>query len=87
MAYRLEIVRNAQKQMLALPATAQKEIAPSIDSLLNDPRPAGCKKLRVKGLWRIRIGQYRAVYGIDDKTRLVTVLKVAVRREDTYQGL
>lgn len=87
MAYRVEIIRTAQKQILALPRAAQTEIALSIDSLVSDPRPAGCKKLRGTGLWRLRIGQYRAIYAIDDKAHLATVLKVAVRREDTYQGL
>jgi mRNA-degrading endonuclease RelE of RelBE toxin-antitoxin system len=43
--------------------------------------------LRGTGLWRLRTGQYRVIYAIDDKAHLVTVLKVAVRREDTYQGL
>jgi mRNA interferase RelE/StbE len=87
LAYRVEIIRTAQKQILALPGEAQMEIAPAIDSLTNDPRPPGCKKLRGTDLWRLRIGQYRAIYSIDDKAHLVTVLKVAIRREDTYQGL
>jgi mRNA interferase RelE/StbE len=87
LAYKVEIIRAAQKQILALPGAAQMEIAQTIDSLVNDPRPPGCKKLRGTGLWRLRIGQYRAIYAIDDKAHLATVLKVAVRREDTYQGL
>ena len=81
------IIRTAQKQILALHGAAQLEIAQSIDSLVSDPRPAGCKKLRGTVLWRLRIGQYRVIYAIDDKARLATVLKVAIRREDTYQGL
>lgn len=87
MDYRVEIIHTAQKQVLALPGEAQIEIAPAIDSLTKDPRPQGCKKLRGTDLWRLRIGQYRAIYSIDDKAHLVTVLKVAIRREDTYQGL
>jgi mRNA interferase RelE/StbE len=87
LAYRVKIVRTAQKQILALPAAAQIEIALAIDSLVSDPRPPGCRKLRVTGLWRLRIVPYRAIYEIDDKAHLATVLKVAIRREDTYQGL
>jgi mRNA interferase RelE/StbE len=87
LAYRVEITRTAQKQLLALPGAAQIEIALSIDSLVSDPRPPGCKKLRGTGLRRLRTGQYRVIYAIDDKAHLVSVLKVAVRREDTYQGL
>ena len=87
MVYRLEIHRSAQKQMLILPKQAQRDIARAIDDLADIPRPSGCKKLRGIDLWRLRSGRYRVVYTIDDKAYLVTILKVAPRREDTYQGL
>ena len=63
------------------------EIARSIDRLSNTPRPSGCKKLRGIDLWRLRFGRYRVVYQIDDETGLVTVVKVALRREDMYKGI
>ncbi len=87
MVYRIEIISAAQKQILSLPRQAQVEIAQAIDFLANDPRPSRCKKLRWVDLWRLRLGRYRMVYAIDDKASLVTVIKVAPRREDTYQGL
>lgn len=87
MAYRVEIHRAAQKQMLSLPRQAQVEIAQAIDGLGRVPRPVKCKKLRETGLWRIRAGRYGVVYIIDDKARLITVVKAAIRREDTYKGL
>lgn len=87
MAYRVEIHRAAQKQMLSLPREAQVEIAAVIDRFAETPRPVGCKKLRETGLWRIRVGRYRVAYTIDDKASLVIVVKVAIRREDTYKGL
>ncbi len=87
LVYRIEIISAAQKQMLSLPRQAQVEIARTIDGLSNNPRPSGCKKLRGTELWRLRLGRYRVVYAIDDRARLVTVIKVAPRREDTYQGL
>ena len=87
MIYRIEIVRAAQKQILFLTRQAQVEIARAIDSLVNTPRPSRCRKLRGTDLWRLRKGRYRVVYTIDDKAGLITVTKVAVRREDTYQGL
>lgn len=87
MAYRVEIHRAAQKQVLYLPREAQVEVAHAIDRLTDTPRPAGCKKLRAAELWRIRAGRYRVVYSIDDEAELVTVVKVAARREDTYRGL
>ncbi len=87
MVYRIEIIRAAQKQLISLPRQAQVEIARAIDCLANDPRPSGCKKLRGTDLWRLRLGRYRVVYIIDDEASLVTVIKVAPRREDTYQGV
>jgi mRNA interferase RelE/StbE len=51
-------------------------------ALADNPRPAGCKKLRgYKDQWRIRIGAYRVIYVIDDGARAVTVTHVAHRRE------
>jgi mRNA interferase RelE/StbE len=62
---------------LDIKQSAQKEL----DSL-DHPRPAGCKKLKGhKDLWRIRIGDYRVVYIIDDTSKAVTVIHVAHRRE------
>ncbi|MFC1976885.1 type II toxin-antitoxin system RelE/ParE family toxin [Chloroflexota bacterium] len=87
MTYRIEIIRTAQKQMLSLPRQAQVEIARAIDRLANAPRPSGCKKLRGTDLWRLKLGRYRVVYVIDDEDGLVIVVKVAPRREDTYQSL
>jgi len=51
-------------------------------ALAGDPRPAGCKKLRGhKDLWRTRAGDYRVVYIIEDAKALVSVIRVAHRRE------
>jgi mRNA interferase RelE/StbE len=49
--------------------------------LEHDPRPPGCKKLRGRDAWRIRIGDYRAIYEIDDGRLIVTVITVGHRRE------
>ena len=87
MVYRLEIIRPAQKQMLDLSRDAQLEIVTAIDGLANEPRPHGCRKLRGTELWRLRLGRYRIIYVVDDKAHIVTIIKVAARREDTYQGL
>lgn len=87
MAYRVQIHPAAQKHMLSLPKKAQKDAAGAIDQLGNEPRPAGVEKLRDTGLWRIRVGRYRVVFTIDDTEKLVIVVKVATRREDTYKGL
>ncbi|MFO7773849.1 MAG: type II toxin-antitoxin system RelE/ParE family toxin, partial [Dehalococcoidia bacterium] len=80
-----DIHHVAQKQLLTFPREAQIEIAKAIDGLVSNARPAGCKKLRETGLWRLKAGRYRIVYAIDDKAGAITVVKVAIRREDTYK--
>ncbi|MDO8749784.1 MAG: type II toxin-antitoxin system RelE/ParE family toxin, partial [Dehalococcoidia bacterium] len=77
MAYEVEIRSAAQRQMLSLPKEVQVEVALSIDRLGNIPRPPRVKKLAESGLWRIRVGQYRIVYVIEDKAQLVTIIRVA----------
>jgi mRNA interferase RelE/StbE len=53
-----------------------------LESLSENPRPADCKKLKgYKDQWRVRVGDWRAVYLINDQTRLVSVTRVAHRRE------
>ena len=83
----MKIHRAAQRQILSLPREAQVEVARAIDCLEDTPKPVGCKKLRETGLWRIRVGRYRVVYMLDDEAKLITVVKVAIRREDTYKGV
>ena len=81
----MQIHRAAQKQLLSFTREAQVEIAKAIDGLESNARPAGCRKLRETGLWRVRTGRYRVVYVIDDEAKVVIVVKVAIRREDTYK--
>ena len=87
MVYRIQVVRVVQKQILSLPKEAQIQVVRAIDNLANTPRPSGCKKLRGADFWRIRIGRYRVVYQINDEALLVILVKVALRKEDTYRGL
>jgi len=66
---------------------SNQSIAEAISALGQEPRPPRGKKLAGSGLWRIRVGQYRVVYNIDDEEHLVTVVRVAKRTEDTYKRL
>ena len=53
-----------------------------IEALVIEPRPNGCRKLRgAKDLWRIRMGDYRIVYGVDDRAQEITVFRIRHRRE------
>jgi mRNA interferase RelE/StbE len=57
-------------------------VFPKIELLADDPRPAGCKKLKgYKDQWRIRMGDWRVVYIVDDPAKLVSITRIAHRRE------
>lgn len=57
-------------------------IVPRVEALAQTPRPLGCKKLKGgDNVWRIRVGDYRVVYEVDDKARTVDVMRIAHRRE------
>lgn len=64
-----------------------RDVAASISGLEENPRPHGVKKLADSSLWRIRKGRYRVIYAIDDGKRLVTIVRVTKRDENTYKGL
>ena len=87
MGYRIELKHAAQKQLDELPEPDYKALAIVISSLAQQPRPARVKKLADSGPWRIRARKYRMVYAIDDGARLVTIVRIARRREDTYKSL
>lgn len=81
--YALFISKQAIKDIERLPVRVVPRITKAIEGLRIDPRPAGCKKLkgRVEHLWRIRVGDYRVIYDIKDKVRIVEVREVADRKE------
>jgi len=80
--YRVTFAASAKRELIALSADAIERIQPKIRELANDPRPSGCKKLRgVRNLWRIRIGDYRVVYTVDDIAKTIDVTRIAHRRE------
>jgi mRNA interferase RelE/StbE len=80
--YSVEFVASAAKEFRALPAHIKQRIGLTIDSLYNNPFPTGVKKLHGhKRLYRVRVGQYRVVYEIDDQRKLVLVKRIRHRRE------
>lgn len=81
MSYSLFILRRAQRELAELPADSFARARDAIRTLAQDPRPPGCIKLTAREGWRIRIGEYRVIYEIDDKQRTVTVLHVGHRRD------
>ena len=80
--YTVQFVRSARKDLERLPDAVLQRVFPRIEALADTPRPAGCRKLRgAKDLWRIRVGDYRVVYQIDDGILLVEVRTVGDRKD------
>ena len=79
--YTVLILPSAHKQLSKLPGAVATRIEDKLSELEHDPRPSGCKKLRGRDAWRIRIGDYRAIYEIDDGRLIVTVITIGHRRE------
>lgn len=83
MTYGIKVSAKAEKDMMRLSAKERKTLANKIDLLATNPRPSGCLKLkgRTEDLWRIRSGDYRILYAIDDVIRIVDIRQVGHRRE------
>jgi mRNA interferase RelE/StbE len=80
--YSLDIKQSAQKELDALDDVLFSRIDRKILALAETPRSAGCKKLKgYKDHWRVRVGDWRVLYIIDDMTKLVSVTRIAHRRE------
>ena len=85
--YRVLIKPSAVKEIEAVSTKRDRQrIVKKIKQLGNDPRPAGCQKLSGHDRYRIRQGQYRIVYGIEDDQLTVYVVKVG-HRKNIYRDL
>jgi mRNA interferase RelE/StbE len=80
----LSILRRAQKELAQISPGDYERVVEAIRDLANNPRPAGCRKLTGREGWRVRVGDFRVLYEIDDRQRTVTVLHVGNRR-DVYR--
>lgn len=81
MSYTVNIFRRAQKELAALPAVVYPRVRDAIRDLANTPRPSGCRKLVGRDGWRMRIGDYRVIYEIDESAQIITVMHVGHRRD------
>lgn len=80
--YRVAIKPSARKELEALDDATFQRLAKKIVLLESNPRPSGCKKLKGhQDIWRIRIGDYRVLYTVDDAEMIVRVSRIAHRRE------
>ncbi len=84
MSYRVELSSGAARRFLKLPQRVQERLKPHIDRLEIEPRPHGCEKLQGGG-FRVRVGDYRVVYLVDDVARILTITNVG-HRKGVYKG-
>jgi mRNA interferase RelE/StbE len=80
-SYKLTIKKSAEKELKDIPKKDANRIVRRIQSLAGKPRPAGSKKLLAQTYYRIRQGDYRIVYSIDDPNCVVDIIKIGHRRE------
>ena len=84
-SYEVLLSKAARKQMAALPSGLHRKIIEKISNLTVLPRPAGCKKLKgYKHAFRIRLGDYRIIYDIEDKVLRIRVVAIS-HRKDIYE--
>ena len=80
-SYKIEIKKSAAKELSRLQKKDLTKIVEKIQQLSGNPRPEGCKKLTGDEKYRIRIGNYRVLYSIEDDVLIVYVVKVGHRKE------
>ncbi|MFQ5598595.1 MAG: type II toxin-antitoxin system RelE/ParE family toxin [Nitrospiria bacterium] len=85
MTYRILVEKRVQKETRGIPQLERKKIDKAILSLASNPRPHGCKKLTEKEGYRIRIGDYRVLYMIDDDNKVIIIYRIKSRSEKTYK--
>ena len=84
-SYELLIKPSAAKELEAVGRKSDRtRIVDKIYTLRDDPRPPGCEKLTGQDRYRLRQGQFRILYVVDDSERVVTVMKIGHRR-DVYR--
>lgn len=85
-SYSVSLKRSVLKDLESVPVRDRDRIMGRIGGLAHDPRPPGCEKLSALERYRIRVGDYRIVYSIEDEALVVWVVRVGHRR-DVYRNL
>lgn len=83
--YEIVFTRSASKEIQSLSDSLVNRIFIKIEALATEPRPNGCTKLSgYDNFWRIRIGDYRVIYSIESKEKLIDIIAVR-HRKDAYK--
>ena len=80
-SYSVLIKKSAERELRKIPKADLQRITQRIKDLASIPRPSGSEKLAGQGSYRIRQGDYRVVYTVDDDHRLIEIIKIGHRRE------
>jgi mRNA interferase RelE/StbE len=83
-SYSLQIKRSAAKELAQVPPNHRGRIVARIQALAEDPRPVGAEKLSGQERYRVRQGDYRILYEIEDQILRIMVVKIGYRR-DVYR--
>ena len=85
--YRIELTSAALRDLKALPENVLRRVDRRILSLADNPWPRGSKKLKgEESLYRVRVGDYRIIYRVEEEVLLILVIRIRHRR-DVYRGL
>jgi mRNA interferase RelE/StbE len=82
--YSVHVKASAERDMKSLPAGVFRRVSEAVLSLESAPRPRTCKRLRGREEYRLRVGDYRILYLVDDASHIVDVVAVGHRR-DVYR--
>ena len=83
--YEIIIEKKVKKDLKSIPPNLFRNIYSHLKYLANNPRPKGCLKLTDREGYRIRVGDYRILYMINDTLQTVTIYRVIRRSERTYK--
>ena len=85
MSYKVVFASRAVKDLRSLPRKSQEQIIEKAEDLSENPYPKGCLKLKgmKEEIWRIRIGDYRVLYAVDDSIEIVDIRRIG-HRKDVY---
>ncbi len=84
--YRVEFLNHrVERELDQVPEPDFSRVAAALLKLENTPRPPGCLKLQGLRGWRMRVGNWRIIYRINDVDAIITIVAIKRRREDTYR--
>ena len=87
MRYTIQLTKRAERELGRFDPSLQKRIQKQIDALAGDPYPPDSARLAgVRGLYRVRVGDYRIIYRVDSGVLVVLVIRIGHRRE-VYEHL